>query len=351
MADDATVARWLPAVPARPPLRGFGCGAYRRMETLTISEEEVGQRLDVLLAQRFPAYSRARWQQLIDSGGAHVNAVACKSSLRLKLGDVVSVSLPEEKREAPEPQDIPLEILHDDEHLVVVYKPHGMVVHPAKGHWNGTLTAALAFHFEQLSSVGGPTRPGIVHRLDRDTSGVMVVAKTDAAHVQLTRQFEERTVEKEYFALVRGRLDRDRDTIDQPIGPHPYQREKMSIRAGHPASRSAVTFYEVQGRYGAFTHLKVLPKTGRTHQIRVHLSHLGCPVVCDPLYAGYRQLTEGELDDAQVRGPVVLGRLALHARRLAFTHPATGVRMEFEATLPEELTRFLALLAARPRRR
>lgn len=322
-----------------------------RMETITISESDVGQRLDILLAQHYPAFSRARWQQLIDQGGARVNQSDCKASHRLRLGDTVTVEFPTEVRDTPQPQQIPLDILYDDDQLVVVNKPHGMVVHPAKGHWNGTLTAALAFHFEQLSSVGGPTRPGIVHRLDRDTSGVMVVAKTDAAHLHLNRQFEDRSVEKEYFAIVRGRMDRDRDTIDQPIGPHPYQREKMCIRAGHSASRSAVTFYEVQARYGAFTHLKVLPKTGRTHQIRVHLSHIGCPVICDPLYAGYRQLTEGEIDDAQVRGLVVLDRLALHARRLAFTHPTEERRMEFTAPLPVELTRFLELLGSRPKSR
>ncbi len=311
-------------------------------QSLTVEETREGQRIDALLAECFPQHSRVRWRQAIVDGTVLVNGSVCKASHRLKAGDELTIQFPEEVASGPQPEDIPLDILYDDADLVVINKPHAMVVHPAKGHWQGTLTAALAFHFGQhLSQMGGPTRPGIVHRLDRDTSGVMVVAKNDTAHFHLSRQFEQRTVEKEYYAIVRGRLDRDRDTIDQPIGPHPYQREKMTIRAGHAASREAVTFYEVQLRAAGFVQLRVLPKTGRTHQIRVHLSHVGCPVVCDPLYAGYRQLTQRELEGSDVGGPIVLSRLALHARRLAFEHPTSGKRLAFEAPLPEELTHFV----------
>lgn len=313
--------------------------------TLTVEETREGQRIDALLAEFFPQHSRVRWRQAIVDGIVLINGNPCKASHRVRAGDQLRVDFPEEAKAGPQAENIPLDLLYDDDQLVVVNKPHAMVVHPAKGHWNGTLTAALAFHFgEQLSQVGGPTRPGIVHRLDRDTSGVMVVAKTDRAHLHLARQFEQRTVEKEYYAIARGRLDRDRDTIDQPIGPHPYQREKMSIRAGHTSSREAVTFYEVQFRAAGFVQLRVLPKTGRTHQIRVHLSHVGCPIVCDPLYAGYRQLTERELEGGDVGGAIVLSRLGLHARRLSFDHPTSGKRLSFEATLPAELTQFISCL-------
>jgi 23S rRNA pseudouridine1911/1915/1917 synthase len=216
-----------------------------------------------------------------------------------------------------------------------------MVVHPSKGHWSGTLTAALAFHFQQLSTAGGPTRPGIVHRLDRDTSGVIVVAKSDPVHVDLASQFEVRTVEKQYFAIVAGNPDRDADVIEQPIGVHPYQREKMAIRSDHRTSRDARTFYEVQQRFGRFAAVAVVPKTGRTHQIRVHLVHVGCPVLCDPLYGGRDRVTRGELRGDLPDDIVLLDRTALHARRLTFSHPVTGERVTIEAPLPADLVAVL----------
>ena len=185
--------------------------------------------------------------------------------------------------------------------IAAVNKPPGMVVHPAKGHWAGTLAAALQFHFDQLSTAGGATRPGIVHRLDRDTSGVMVVAKTDEAHMRLAEQFEARTVEKEYFALCAGVPGRDRDLIDLPVGAHPYHREKMAIRHDHATSRTAQTFYEVVERFDGFSAIKALPKTGRTHQIRLHLASIGCPVLCDRLYGGRSQITRGELSRTRRR--------------------------------------------------
>ena len=195
----------------------------------------------------------------------------------------------------------------------------------------------MAFHFDKLSGAGGPTRPGIVHRLDRDTSGVLVVAKTDAAHYALAEQFGKRTVEKEYFAIVVGVPDRDRDVIDMPIGSHPYQREKMAIRREHTTSRPAQTFYEVAERFDGFAALRVLPKTGRTHQIRVHLSAISCPVVCDKQYGGRSEITRGEIrrdpDDHQV----LLNRQALHARRLKLRHPVSGEQLTFEAPLAADL--------------
>ncbi len=238
-------------------------------------------------------------------------------------------------------------MLYEDDQLAVVDKPPGMVVHPARGHWSGTLTSALAFHFEQLSTARGAGRPGIVHRLDRDTSGVLVVAKNDRAHMQLAEQFEQRTTEKEYFAIVAGGPRWDRDLIDEPIGPHPYHREKMAIRRDHPASREAQTFYEVLERFRGYTALRVLPKTGRTHQIRLHLGHLGCPVLCDRLYGGRAQITRGELSGNPAETEVLLDRQALHARRLKIAAPLTGEPLEFEAPIPADLDRVMAALRGR----
>jgi 23S rRNA pseudouridine1911/1915/1917 synthase len=199
-----------------------------------------------------------------------------------------------------------------------------MVVHPGKGHYRGTLTSALQFHFNELSTIGGAARPGIVHRLDRDTSGVLVVARTDQAHARLAEQFERRTVEKEYFSLVAGRVDRDRDWIDRPIGFHPYQREKMAVRPDDPRSREARSFYEVLERFDGFAAVRIVPRTGRTHQIRVHLASLGCPVLCDRQYGGRAEITRGEVRRQPEDTALLLARQALHARRLAFAHPATG---------------------------
>ena len=228
---------------------------------------------------------------------------------------------------------------------MVVNKPPGMVVHPARGHWSGTLAGALQFHFgPSLSSSGGPTRPGIVHRLDRDTSGVILVARTDQSHHKLAMQFQNRTIEKEYFAIVAGRPDLDRDFIDRSIGVHPQQREKMAILRDEPASRPAQTFYQVQERFDGFATVQVLPKTGRTHQIRVHLSHIGCPVLCDRQYGGRAQITRGEIRRDPHDGLVLLARQALHARRLRLVHPASGKPMEVEAPLPADLAGVLAEL-------
>ena len=191
--------------------------------------------------------------------------------------------LPEIPRQSPRPEDIPLDILYQDDELVVVNKPAGMVVHPARGHWSGTLAGALQFHFgPALSSSGGPTRPGIVHRLDRDTSGVILVARTDRAHLKLAAQFQHRTIEKEYFAIVAGRPELDRDVIDRAIGVHPQQREKMAIFRDDAAGRTAQTFYQVRERFDGFAALEVLPKTGRTHQIRVHLEPYRLPGAVRP---------------------------------------------------------------------
>lgn len=305
-------------------------------------EEATGKRLDAFLSQRFSQYSRAAVQRAIAAGQVLVEGEKPKPSLKLEAGWRIAVAEIETQREGPQPEDIPLDILYEDDWLVAVNKPAGMIVHPAKGHWNGTLAAALAFRFEQLSSTGGPTRPGIVHRLDRDTSGVIVVARHDRAHDALAAQFKDRTTEKEYWAIVRGQPDRDADVIDRPIGPHPKIREQMAIRVGDPQAKQALTTFEVVERFERFALLKVLPKTGRTHQIRVHLASIGLPILCDKLYGGSSEVTSGQIggDGSQV----VLSRQALHARKLTLGHPQTGDRITFEAPLPDDLAATIACL-------
>jgi 23S rRNA pseudouridine1911/1915/1917 synthase len=311
---------------------------------LVISPAEGGCRLDAYLAARFPQYSRVYLRRAIAAGGVRVDGRGGKPAYRLKPGQRVEFVLPEIPRQAPQPENIPLEVLYEDEHLLVVNKPPGMVVHPARGHWSGTLASALQFHYgPSLSGAGGLNRPGIVHRLDRDTSGAILVARNDQVHAALARQFAARQIEKEYFAIVCGVPRRDRDWIDCPIGFHPRQREKMAIVRDHPQSRPAQTFYEVLERFDGFATVRALPKTGRTHQIRVHLTHIGCPVLCDRQYGGRRRITRGELrrDGDEL---VLLERQALHARRLRFTHPASGDSIEVEAPLPADIAAVLAEL-------
>jgi len=314
------------------------------VEVMVVASQS-GWRLDVFLVHHFPQYSRVHLRRVITAGGVKVDGRGGKPSYRLRAGQQVSIVLPEIPREAPHAENIPLEILYDDPWVAVVNKPPGMVVHPARGHWSGTLTSALQYHFGgQLSTAGGPTRPGIVHRLDRDTSGAILVAKNDLAHGKLGAQFQARSIRKEYFALVVGCPERDRDLIRQPIGVHPQQREKMAIRRDETASRSAETFYELLERFDGFAALSVSPKTGRTHQIRVHLGHIGCPVLCDRQYGGRARITRGEIRRDPQDGLVLLQRQALHARRLRFSHPDSGKPVEVEAPLPEDLSATLAEL-------
>lgn len=307
--------------------------------TVVVPDDRAGERLDAFLASQFTNRSRVQIRRLINAAQASVNGKRRKAAYHLRAGETIEIRFSRElQEEGPRAENIPLHVLFEDEHVIVINKPSGMVVHPSKGHWSGTLTSALMYHFEHLSSVGGSHRPGIVHRLDRDTSGVILIAKNDEAHLKLAKQFEMRTVEKEYLAICRGVVDRDRDIIDAPIGIHPYQREKMSIRAGHSTSREATTFFEVQERLGRFAVIRVMPKTGRTHQIRVHLSHIGCPILCDPLYVGRSQFTRGEVTGDHSDNSVILERLALHARRIRISHPISSQPMEFESEVPAELT-------------
>jgi 23S rRNA pseudouridine1911/1915/1917 synthase len=311
---------------------------------LVVEATAAGERLDAFLARHFPDHSRGLLRRAICAGGATVDGRGAKPAYRLLAGQRVTIFLPEIPRQTPRAENIPIEILYEDEHVAVVNKPPGMVVHPARGHWSGTLAGALQFHFGQrLSTLGGLTRPGIVHRLDRDTSGAILVACSDLAHAKLSAQFRGRTIEKEYFALVAGGPGLDRDVIDCPIGVHPVQREKMAIRREEAHSRPAQTYYEVLERFDGFAAVKALPKTGRTHQIRVHLGHLGCPVLCDRQYGGRSQITRGDIRRDPGDALVLLARQALHARRLRFLHPVSGEPLEVEAPLPADM---LAVLDA-----
>lgn len=307
-----------------------------------VEENEAGQRLDVLLTIHFHDYSRGHLRRVITSGGVTLDGKGGKPASRVHPGQRISIVLPEIPRQSPRPEDIPLEILYEDEDLVVVNKPPGMVVHPARGHWSGTLVGALQFHFgPSLSSTGGPLRPGIVHRLDRDTSGAILVARTDRAHSRLAIQFETRSIEKEYFAIVVGTPDRDSDIINRSIAVHPVHREKMTTVREESHGRTAQTFYEVVERFDGFAALAVRPKTGRTHQIRVHLAHAGFPVLCDRHYGSRSQITRGEIRRDPGDTTVLLERQALHARRLRFVHPRSGQPMEIEAPLPADMAAVL----------
>ena len=308
---------------------------------VVVAEGVSRQRIDLYLTHILDGTSRMQVRMMVHEGGATVDGRTVRPSFKIAPGHRIRFRTPEPPEDGPVPEPIPLDVLYEDDGMIVINKPAGMVVHPARGHWSGTLTSALAYHFQSLSDVGGPTRPGIVHRLDRDTSGVIVVAKTNAVHLNLSEQFAGRTVQKQYIALTAGVIDRDRDTIDQPIGRHPYQRDKMAIRAHHATSRDASTFYEVIKRYRGYTYVRVFPKTGRTHQIRVHLNHIGTPVLCDKLYSGRNELSAGELGlpssdpDAQ---SVLLNRQALHAHQLSLDHPQSGKRMEFSAPVPADMS-------------
>ena len=321
---------------------------------LTADAAAAGLRLDVFLARTFPEQSRSFLARSIDKGGVRVDGVVARASLKLRAGSIVCMTVPEPPRSGPAAEEIPLEFVHLDEWIAVVNKPAGMVVHPAKGNWKGTLAGALKWHLERadtvagssgLSNAGGPTRPGIVHRLDRDTSGVIVVARTEEAHHALAKQFEGRTVTKTYLAITQGQPQFDSDEINLPIGIHPYQREKMAVRRDHSTSRDAVTRFEVLERFRGAALVKVTPKTGRTHQIRVHLAAIGCPVLCDGLYSGRPRIEPAFFGlPEQGTGTALIERQALHAASLAVDHPVTRARIEFTAPLPADMQRVLDAL-------
>ena len=283
-----------------------------------ITAEEAGERLDRFVAARMPELSRSRVQALVKTGGILLNGAAARSSEPLRAGDEISVTVPQAAPETEmQAEDIPLAILHEDADLLVVNKPAGLVVHPGAGNPTGTLVQALLHHCTDLSGIGGVERPGIVHRLDKETSGCLVVAKNDAAHQSLAAQFAGRTTEKTYLAIVEGALRRGSGVIDAPIGRHRVHRQKMAVVPAEKG-REAVTHYRVLASGDGLSLVECQPRTGRTHQIRVHLKHLGHPLAGDPVYGR--------------RGK--FGRHMLHAWKLAFTHPRGGERMQFVAPVP-----------------
>jgi 23S rRNA pseudouridine1911/1915/1917 synthase len=304
----------------------------------TVATEEAGARLDVFLATRLGTASRAQIQRAIENDDISVNDRPSKASYKVRAADLIEGEVPPATPLVADPEPIPLQIVYEDAELIVVYKPAGMVVHPGAGIRSGTLANALVHHFGK-SEVGDPLRPGIVHRLDVGTSGLIVAAKTERAHQSLATQFADRQVEKIYLALVYGNLTHNEGRIETNIGRDPHQRVKMAVRPAGKG-RSALTLYRVRERREDFTLLEVEIKTGRTHQIRVHLASIKHPVVGDETYDSGRAKT---LKDPRLRAMVAaLGRPFLHAARLAFIHPESGKKMEFTAELPTELSRFLA---------
>ena len=304
----------------------MGAGGPRR---LVVEPEQDGARLDNFLTALLPDQSRSNVQRLIKEGRVTGPVAAVRPSTAVRAGQVYELDIPPPVTATPEPEALPLRIVYEDEHLVVLDKPAGMVVHPGAGHAGGTLVNALLHHVKDLSGIGGELRPGIVHRLDRGTSGLMVVAKNDAAHQELSRQFSDREVDKEYVALVWGLVQAGR-RIDAPIGRDPGDRQKMSTRARR--ARHAVTRVTFARHYNGVSLVKVAIATGRTHQIRVHLSAIGHPIVGDSTYGGLHRRTA-----AHLRAVQRLQRPFLHSSRLAFTHPADHRRVEFDSPLPLDL--------------
>jgi 23S rRNA pseudouridine1911/1915/1917 synthase len=315
---------------------------YGQPVTLHVGVSIRERRIDKYLHGRFRNLSRHFLQNAIRSGAVKVNGQPVKPSFKLSHRDVIEFVMPEPEKKEIEPEDIPLDVLYEDDDLIVLNKPPDLIVHPARGNKHGTLVNALAHYSEHLSSGLGEFRPGIVHRLDRNTTGVMVVTKHDMAQWKVAKQFELRQVEKSYLAIVHGTPELTADRIDAPLGVHPKIREKYSIRP--ETGKEAVTFYEVVEAFRGFSLIHCKPRTGRTHQIRVHLSHLKHPIVADDMYGG-KLVYPWQLADAEpaVEEPVI-GRCALHAWTLEFTHPTTEQRVRFEAPLPADMQHLLDLL-------
>ncbi len=298
--------------------------------------ENSGIRLDVFLSREVEQLSRSRIQKLIEDEDILVNALPTKASLKLHGGERITIELQEPVELDLQPENIPLDIVYQDEQLAVINKPAGMVTHPGAGISSGTLVNALLFHMrDSLSGISGTVRPGIVHRLDKDTSGLIVIAKNDLAHRSLAEQIKAKTARRNYVALVEGVMKADVGTIDKPIGRHPTKRRQMAVVA---SGRKAVSRFQVLERFSKFTLVKVMLETGRTHQIRVHMASLGYPVAGDLLYNPKSSGTEAARQKLGLKGQ------ALHAVQLSFTHPTTGILLEFEAPLPEDFQALLTQL-------
>lgn len=290
--------------------------------SLIVEEKYEGLRIDKYLANIFQDKSRSFIQGLIEKENVKVNNKTPKSNYKLKKSDEIEIIMPEPEILKVEPENIPIDIIYEDEDVIIINKSQGMVVHPAPGNYNGTLVNALLYHCKDLSSINGVIRPGIVHRIDKDTSGILVIAKNDDSHNKLSYQLKEHSMKREYYALIEGRLKNDSGTIDKPLGRCKRDRLKMGIVED---GKRAVTHYEVIERYNGYTLIKCILETGRTHQIRVHMASIGFPLVGDPLYGFKRQ-------KFKLEGQV------LHAKTLGFIHPRTGEYMEFTSELPQDFS-------------
>lgn len=307
------------------------------METLLILVEETSQnnRLDVWLSQQISDLSRSRLQSLIEKGHVRINEKICQSKKEIvKKGDRVSITIPDAEPLDLKPEEIPLDILYEDQYLIIINKPAGLVVHPAPGHYNGTLVNALLAHCP-LAEIGGVQRPGIVHRLDKDTSGAIAIAKTDIAHQNLQAQLKAKTARREYLGIVYGSPKTETGTINLPIGRHPVDRKKMAIIPEEKGGRIAITHWQIKERLGNYTLIHYQLETGRTHQIRVHSTHIGHPLVGDPVYSSHHSLG------------VKLPGQALHAWKLTLQHPITGDIINAIAPLPEKFITLLEILRKR----
>ena len=298
-----------------------------------VGQDGAGVRIDKFLASQDEELTRSAIVRLIEEQQVTVNGRVPQKNGKLKAGDTVVVTIPEPVWPEAKPENIPLDIVYEDDDLLVVNKPRGMVVHPAAGNPDGTLVNALLYHCgDSLSGINGVLRPGIVHRIDKDTSGLLMVAKNDFAHQHLAEQIKEHSFTRKYQAVVVGNLKDDAGTINAPIGRHPTERKKMAVTFKN--AREAITHYRVLERFGAYTHIELTLETGRTHQIRVHMASIGHPVAGDPVYGGKKFLTS-------------LGGQCLHAYYIAFVHPRSGETLSFEAPLPPYFTEFLSQLRSR----
>lgn len=306
----------------------FANGSTGEQEKLIITEEYAGQRADVALAALLEV-TRSNMQKLLEEGRAVKGTKVLKSNYKVKKGDEIIVTLPEPQPLDVQPENIPLDIIYEDDDVVVVNKARGMVVHPAAGNYSGTLVNALLYHCKNLSGINGVIRPGIVHRLDKDTSGIMICAKNDAAHISLSEQIQAKTAKRTYLAVVRGNVKTDSGVIETMIARDKNDRKKMAVVKED--GRIAITEYKVLERFGKYTIVRCKLRTGRTHQIRVHMEYLGYPLVGDPKYS-------------PMKTPFSIQGQALHSQTLEFTHPRTDERMCFEAPLPEDMHKIVTRL-------
>lgn len=303
-------------------------GIEAGLETVTAEAEDAGTRADVFLAAKL-GVSRSNMQKLLEDGRVKRGEKIIKANYKVRAGEMFVVDIPEPEPIEAVPENIPLDIIYEDDDVVVLNKERGMVVHPAPGNYTGTLVNALLYHCSNLSGINSAIRPGIVHRLDKDTSGIMIVAKNDAAHISLSQQIQSKTAVRTYLAVVRGNIKTDSGTIETQIARDKTDRKKMSVVK--EGGRDAITDYEVLERFGKYTLVRCKLRTGRTHQIRVHMEYLGYPLVGDPKYS-------------PMKTPFGIKGQALHSHTLEFTHPRTGERMKFEAPLPEDMHKIITRL-------